>query len=79
MGKTLIEIEKDVKNLTISEKELLVDELLLEIDPTPRAEVDRLRHELIKQRYADVAEGRVQGVDGEAVVAKIRKSLNEKN
>ena len=79
MGKTLVEIEKDVKGLTISEKELLVDELLLEIDPTPRAEVDRLRHELIKRRYTDVIEGKVQGVDGDAVVEKIRTKLNKKN
>lgn len=79
MRKTLAEIEKEIKNLTISEKEILVDELLLDIDQTPRAEVDRLRHELIKRRYADVIEGRVQGVDGDAVVERIRTKLNEKN
>ncbi len=79
MGRTLLEIEKDIKDLTISEKELLAEGLLLDINQTPRAEVDRLRHELIKRRSSDIIEGRVQGVDGDAVVEKIRKKLNEKN
>ena len=79
MGKDLGEIEKDIKKLSLTEKELLIDDLIMEIDSKSRVEIDILREQLVKSRYDDVVEGRVVGVDGNFVVKKIKSRLNEKN
>jgi hypothetical protein len=57
----------------------LMNELLLDIDSTLRIEVNRFRHKLIKRCYIDIIEDRVQGVDGNEVIEKIRIKLNGKS
>jgi putative addiction module component (TIGR02574 family) len=79
MGKmTLIEIEKEVGELTFSDKEILVQKLIDEVDP-----VDHKLKELwlneVRRRREEVLSGEVNGIPLDAAMNELKRRINERS
>jgi putative addiction module component (TIGR02574 family) len=77
MGKTLMEIENDIKELTISDKEILAHKLFEEIESINPDNEKAWANES-ERRLQELIDGKVKGIPAEEVFAELRQALNEK-
>ena len=76
MGRTLREIEMDIKELSISEKEILAQKLFKElesIDP----EIEKSWMDEADRRWQDIESAKVKTVPGHIVRDEARNFINE--
>lgn len=78
MSKTIANVLADARELSIDDKEILIHELLVDLDSTPKEEIERLQFEPITRSHRDIVKGRVQGISSEESDRRIRAKLNGK-
>jgi putative addiction module component (TIGR02574 family) len=66
------EIIRKAAALPVEERAIVVDSLLLTLNP-PDTEIDRAWMELAKRRRADLRSSRVQSVPGDQVFSRIKE------
>lgn len=65
------EIVSEVESLPVEERVLVVDAILRTLTP-PDSDVDRKWAEVAKRRLEELRSGRVNGIPGDQVFAKVR-------
>lgn len=72
-GLTLEQIVREVRRLPQAAAAELVDRLLLETMATPDPQIDPAWREEVRRRIAEIESGREPGIDGDEVLAELRK------
>ena len=66
------EIVSEVESLPVEERAVVVDSILRTLNP-PDPDVDRKWAEVAKRRLKELRSGRVNGIPGDQVFAKVRE------
>jgi len=77
MGKTLIEVEKEVDELTFSDKEILVQKLMDEIDPM-EDELKALLLSEVRRRREEILSGKVKGIPLNEAMKEMKRRIDER-
>lgn len=77
MCKTLIEIEKDVRALTLPDKEILLQKLIDEIDPMEK-DLEKIWMNKVRHRREEILGGSVKGIPVETAMKELRRSIDER-
>ena len=77
MGKTLIEVEKEVDELTFSDKEILVQKLMDEIDPM-EDELKALLLSEVRRRREEILCGKVKGIPLNEAMKEMKRRIDER-
>ena len=77
MGKTLREIEKEVEDLTFSDKEILVQKLMDEVAPLNNEWKDHWLTE-VQRRREELLSGKVKGIPVNEAVEELKRRINER-
>lgn len=72
MGKSVSDIEDDIRALSDADKERLLRVLLEELDDPPDPEADRLWLEEIRRRSREIDGGQVEPIPAGEVVAELK-------
>lgn len=72
MGKSVSDIEDDIRALSDADKERLLRVLLEELDGPPDPEADRLWLEEIRRRSREIDGGQVEPIPAGEVVAELK-------
>jgi putative addiction module component (TIGR02574 family) len=75
MATALLEIEEKVRALSQSDKAALIRVLIGELDGPPEPGVEDAWIAEAKRRHQELLDGRVKGVPGDQVFAKVRARL----
>jgi len=67
------QLVREARQLPREQAAELFDRLLIETFAQPDPEIDAAWRQEIRQRVADIVSGREQGVDGDGVMAELRK------
>ena len=78
MGKTLVEVERIVNELSVSDKQTLLQKLIDETDPVD-SEIEKAWIEESKSRLQAMKEGVLELIDEEEAFSQAFSSLNEKD
>lgn len=73
MPMTVEEIVREVRHLPREQAVELFDRLLVETVATPDPEIDAAWRQEIRRRITDIEKGRETGVDGDEVLAELRR------
>ena len=76
-GLNLEQIIREVRHLPRERAVELFDRLLVETVTTPDPEIDAAWRQEIQRRIADIESGREPGVDGDEVMAELRKIVGK--
>lgn len=74
-GLTLEQIVREVRRVPQATAAELVDRLLLETMATPDPQIDAAWREEVRRRIAEIESGRESGIDGDEVLAELRKMV----
>jgi len=72
---TVDELAEEALSLPSEERAALADRLVESLDPADDAHLHRVWGAEAMRRLADVREGRVQAVDGEDALKRVRKAV----
>lgn len=72
MGKSVSDIEDDIRALSDADKARLLRMLLEELDGPPNPEADRLWLEEVQRRSREIDEGRVETLPADEVIAELK-------
>jgi putative addiction module component (TIGR02574 family) len=75
MSLSLLEIEREVVQLTPEERERLIGFLIATLEPTEEDDVETAWKEEVLARSKDIHEGRVISVPADEALARVRRSL----
>ncbi len=75
MSLSLVEIEREVSQLTLDEKERLISFLIATLEPADEANVEAAWEEEVFARSKDVQEGRIAPVSADEALVRVRRSL----
>ena len=75
MATALAEIEDKIRELSQSEKSALIRLLIGELEGPPEPDIERAWIAEAKRRHQELLEGRVKGVPGDEVFARVRALL----
>lgn len=75
MATALAEIEEKVRALSQSDKAALIRVLIGELDGPPESDVENAWIAEAKRRHQELLDGRVKGVPGDQVFARVRALL----
>jgi len=75
MATALAEIEEKIRELSQSEKSALIRLLIGELEGPPEPDIERAWIAEAKRRHQELLEGRVKGVPGDEVFARVRALL----
>ena len=75
MAIALAEIEEKVRELSQSDKAALIRLLIGELDGPPEPDIEKAWIDEAKRRHQELLEGRVRGIPGEQVFARVRALL----
>lgn len=70
-------VEQEVLLLPSDERLALIDKLIASLNLPTQADIDKLWAEEAEKRIQELDEGKVQGIPGEEVFAKIRSNLSK--
>lgn len=73
MGRSVKDIEHEIRELSIEEKVELIRGLIAELDGPADPNVERAWLETSQRRYRELVEGKVKGVPGPLVFERIRR------
>lgn len=75
MARLVKDIEADIRALSAEEKTELLCSLIAELDAPADRNVERAWLETSQRRYRELIEGKVQGIPGPEVFARLRARL----
>ena len=77
MGRALSDIEKEIRELTRADQELLLRALLEELDGPVDSNVEQSWFEEIRRRTRELDEGRVAPIPADQVFAQARAAIKQ--
>jgi hypothetical protein len=75
MSLSLVEIEKEVVQLTPAERERLISFLIATLEPTDEGDVEPAWEKEVLARSKDVQEGRIVAEPADEALARVRRCL----
>jgi len=75
MPLSLVEIEREVSQLTLDERERLISFLIATLEPPDEGDIEGAWEEEVLARSRDVHEDRVAPVPADEALARVRRSL----
>lgn len=77
MSADVAEIEAKIRSLSFEDKTKLLRALIVELDSSAEADVERAWLIEVQRRHREAREGKVQPVPGEDVYENVRARLNQ--
>jgi putative addiction module component (TIGR02574 family) len=72
MGRTLEQLEAEIRELNTDQRMRLIRDLIADLDGAPDAEIDRTWLTEAERRYQEITDGAVEPIGAEEVFAKAR-------
>lgn len=77
MVRAIDEIERDIFELSVEERNSLLRMLIADLDTPADAEVETVWLEESQRRYQELVEGKIKGVPGPLVLERLRLRLGQ--
>ena len=77
MGRTIEDIESDIRTLSAGDRMHLLRDLIADLDGGMDEDVEKAWLEEAERRYTELKEGKVESVPAEEVFARARTRLNK--
>jgi putative addiction module component (TIGR02574 family) len=75
MSLSLVEIEKEVSQLTLDERARLISHLIATLEPADEGDIEAAWEQEVLARSEAIQEGRVAAVPADEALARARRSL----